>query len=218
MIYLERNAEIIAEINRSASLTRGKEIGSSSKTFTFSVGLYESVLLGTSVHMALKERPRRRRMDLVEEVQGALVVAALVFENIPEIRAELPLFIGTVTDEKGEPLGELTEDFTRGGQYRISDLFADEVARDSSAQEIRELIGGEYSGSPYLLEDGELVHCFFRILTEVGHSHRRVGDFDTAWMHMTNWGNRHRDLEKTIGEDMSRYTVRSGLKAKYRDY
>lgn len=200
MIYLERNAEIIAEINeinRNQPLTRGKEVGASSKTFTTAVGSYESAVVGTQLYMVLKES-FRSSTDPLERVTRDLVFAAVIYEHLPLLQQELPLFIGLVTDGTGKPISQLTEDFTKGGQYRIRDLFKDEVAGiDSAPQDLKMLIGGEYKGLPYLLSDEELAHMFFE--TWIGiDSQRRLGDFDTAWLHMSIYGDPHLDLLRMI--------------------
>ena len=218
MIYLERNAEIITEINRNQlPFTRGQEVGASSKTFTVTVGSYKSTLLGTPVHIVLKESPGGTVVPL-KGVKRDLTLAALIYEHLPLLRPELPLFIGLVTDEAGEPLGELTEDFTKGGQYRIRDLFRYELTGEDLAEQVRELIGGEHEELPHLLTYDELAHLFFKVESEDYYYQRRLGDFDTAWLHMANFGDPHRDLEDVIGGEMSRHTVGSQLQAQYRDY
>lgn len=213
VIYLERNAEIIGEINKTQSLIRGKEVGASSKTTTTSVSYYESVVVGAPLHMVLKESFSNR--NPLERVTHNLAFAALIYDQTPSLREELPLFIGLAIDKIGKPIGELTEDFTRGGQYRIRDLFKDEVARMGSApQDLRMLIGGEYKGSPCLLSDAEMAHMFFEVWTEDVYQ-RRLGDFDTAWGHMSGFGNPPLDLLDTVTREINRYTVVSQLKGKF---
>lgn len=214
MNYLERNAAIIAEI-RDQSLVRGKMVGHSNKTATTSVGSYISTVIEAPLYVALKET--FGPMDTPKErVSWDLAFATLIYDNIPALQPELPLFIGLATDKSGQAIGQLTEDFTKGGRHLITDIFTAQVTKiGSPPQDLKELIGGEHNGLPHLIEDSELAHMFFNILIDTGYSKRRIGDFDSAWTYMSFWGNPPRDLCTQIQRDLDQYTLRCQLTSRF---
>ena len=216
MIYLERSAEIIAEI-RSQTLVRGKVVGRSSKTDTTSVGSYDSVMTGASLHLAVKET-FGSHITPEEGVIRGLAFAGLIYDNIPVLRSELPLIIGLATEETGKQIGQLTEDFTKGGSFRIWEVFKERIIHmGAGSEDLRRLIGGEHRGLPYLLNDEELAHMFFEVEADRFENQRRIGDFDTAWMHMSLFGDPHLDLLRQIQGEIDRYTLSCNLKSRLTD-
>jgi hypothetical protein len=167
MNYLERNALIVAEINQnitSEALTLRKTGKSSfgSSTEFFPVGQYESKILGVELYLGFKKSIPGRFLFFYND----LGIASAIATQIPELSPEVPVFIASVKNKRGQALGVLTEDFSKGGREEVKALH--EALTDLLPVGIRTL---------NYLDDEELAKVAFLVGNE---EKRRLGDFNTV--------------------------------------
>lgn len=202
MNYLERNAQIIAEVGRSLRLTRGEIVGWSKRTKVTVLGSYRSELLENQLYIALKEtRGVRTPKDKVIE---DLAFVSVVADQIPELKPELPLFLGLLRNKNGQDLGTLTEDFSEGKKYRLWEVQEFDLTNQGLLPErLRQFVGGKRS----LMESEELATMFFKVGTVGNIVARRLGDFDKSRLHLSLDEREEKFPQKHIERDLGLYTI-----------
>ncbi len=159
MSYLERNAELIAEVGQNLRLKRDEVVGSSGQTTVYVSGSYHSSILGHELFVGIKQCTSP---DM--QVAIALSFISVVTEKMPELASELPLFCGLVVGRVNKPLVVITEDFSEGNKHRVFGC----SPRDILPVELSHVFEGQ-SIHPF-----ELRHLCFMV-----NGRRRMGDFNS---------------------------------------
>ncbi len=169
MIYLERNLAILEEIQNSVELVPGQLVGESYNVRFMSAGSYYSKVLGKEVWLGLKMSNYQVPFYLSGRAPAELIALNLIAENLPNRRADLPLFYGVVTNtnDPDEPVAILTEDFSKGG---INDVWA----HNKPPEDLVRLFTGEHH------IDVDLDKACFDIVDNVGTEVLKMGDFYPA--------------------------------------
>ena len=119
--YLERNADLIAEINgevrRGLRFDQVYRAESDSGTKYFTVGEYPSGVLGRTLFLGIKERKRLGK----NRVAMDLGIARTIADRIPQFEPELPAFIGLL-EENGIEKGEIVEDVSDAWQKSVEEM------------------------------------------------------------------------------------------------
>lgn len=203
MSYLERNAQIIAEVGRSLRLTRGEIVSWSNSTTVTVLGSYRSELLGNQLYIALKGTTGVTPED---RVIADLAFVSVVADQIPELEPELPLFLGLLRDQSGKALGTLTEDFSRGGRYKLWEINDFDLPNQGPLPEkLRGFVGGR--GGLLMIDDDALAGMFFKIGTVGNILERRLGDFDKACIYMSPDEREEKFPQEHIERDLNLYTI-----------
>lgn len=186
MGYLERNQRLLTEVQANAQLSRVKVIADENSSAMFTaLGRYRSSELGKLVHLGLKEFENQARY-IEERMTGELVVIQAITEGLPNLLTQLPLLHGLLVDQKGEPIGIVTEDFSKGGRLAVEPERSD------------------YLDLKHFLDNPEGFEMdYTRMAFRVGRQ-RRLGDF---WVSSPN-GDKYWDLLNQLQQDILRYTVR----------
>lgn len=171
MAYLERNAEIIAEINNNIRngipISKGVEVGRSEKGTVFtSAGSYKSDVLGAELFYGIKQY---KRGYLDAKMPRDLALIRSVVSQLPYLEPEFPVFMGILSSSQGDSLGVLLEDFSQGGKLSVTELHPDFDA-DKLPIELRNAIGDPN------LDVYELAKVCFLVGDNMT---RRLGDFDS---------------------------------------
>lgn len=163
MNYLERNHLVIAEVGQSLRLQRGVIVGSAEDTTFRYVGHYRSPSLDRELFVGLKEhKGYKAGRDLRQWITYELAFIRAVEHNFPYLLQEFPVFYGLLADQKGKPVGRITEDFSEGGRFKVFDIPNDPTRLPT---ELRALIGDDYE---------ELATMCFSV-----NGQRRLGNFDS---------------------------------------
>lgn len=126
MEYLERNRLLIAEIRENLELSRGGEIArSDTGTLVYSLGHYQSRMLGKELYLALKDKESHRNA-IDRFVAQDLGLIRVIEQRFPHLLGEFPVVHGVVRNSTGKPLGVITEDFTQGRKYPIRFMNGDD--------------------------------------------------------------------------------------------
>jgi hypothetical protein len=177
MLYIERSRIITEEIRSGVKLGLGEETGQSlSGTVTRMAGSYFSRVLDRQLFLALKTPPNLYNFGdkWITDMRNH----AAVYDNIPALQPELPVFLSLLKDSRGRDIGHLTEDFSEEGRYKVVEMGVwdvDEIA--DVKQQIVEL----FRDGDNQLDDEEVVNMFFWVRKE-GSERRRIGDLDKAMM------------------------------------
>lgn len=203
MNYLERNALLIAEINGGVRLSKRDVVGWSQRTRTTALGSYSSNLLGQEIFVALKET--RGGLAPEQIVVRDLAWVCAVADGLPDLRPELPLFLGLLRDKNGLSVGMLTEDFSKGGKYKLWEVPEFDLPYQGPLPEqLRQFTAGERG----LMDPEELANMFFRVGTVGDIVERRLGDFDKACLHFSIDERLEKFPREEIEEKFDLYTVR----------
>jgi hypothetical protein len=162
MFYLERNRAVVVELRELWRPQRGQSVGSSSaKMSFFSVGSYNSQVLGKEVFVGLKEyRNPNRDNSLLQFRAPEVATITAIAEHRPHLREDLPLFYALLRGAKGKPVGLLMEDFSAGGRRAVH-------GSSWVPAEVVELFGRD------VLEEDFICNMSFN----VGDGQYRLGDF-----------------------------------------
>ena|SRR3989344_863078 len=174
MDYLDRNAEIFKEIRESRlELTRFLSVSNKARTTnSTSLGCYRSELIGRGVCILLKEKLGDSEIIVNSRIESELPVICTIYEKIPELREELPLFYGLLRGKDEKLIGIITEDFSKAGIYPV-----------------REIEIGDKNNLPYWLNRLSKKRIDETELSRVGFmvdGQRRLGDFDTISIKKSN--------------------------------
>jgi hypothetical protein len=124
MSYLADNAVISAELAGKIEVPHDDNfVGAGHTMETYSAG-FITTSFGLEIPLAVKIFTEKRRADHYddwhrERFLRSLAFVAIVSEEIPEIASKLPLFYAQLVDDSGKPIGQVTEDFSYGGQYPV---------------------------------------------------------------------------------------------------
>ena len=188
MNYLERNQLLIAEIGQNLRLQRGKVIGVGTLSTFRSAGNYRSSLLDDDLYVGLKEIPSiRHALDFQVALDLALIRA--VEQNLPYMLSEFPIFYGLIRDSKGEKIGVVTEDFSKGGRYEVEDM----GAYEELPRELEKFLEMPITDYPL---------CTTSFLV---NGQRRIGDFCIIYLYI------HDEFEKfspyDLKKEIDKYTL-----------
>lgn len=129
MSYLTDNTNIAAELRANLSLemdSPGEWIGCGNTMETHESGI-QHVGFGLEVPVAAKYFAKA--MDYEEfsadrnkiKFARGLGFISIIHERLPQHASRLPLFYLMLEDSSGQPVGQLTEDFSQSGEYAVRD-------------------------------------------------------------------------------------------------
>ena len=173
MDYLERNHTILQEMS-SARLSKGLQVGVSltgdgkPKTVFNCLGNYDSEFLACELYTGLKRTLRHNSDTVSARATAELAVIRHIAQFYPHLVPELPAFYGLLVGKNGESLGSITEDFSKGGLYKVEDVFTPFMIKH------RERIPTELKNAfvDMELDEEDLARMCFIV-----NGARRIGDF-----------------------------------------
>lgn len=176
MYYLERNAQVIAEMQERFHPARGQVVGGSDKTTVTAIGSYLSELFGGRLYVALKEvRHERRSVNYWQRLVNDLTAVAGIANNIPQLLPKLPFFVGIIQNSNSEYGGIITEDLSQDGKMRVRQSSEGALSKDDpEIQALRNLLSGRRA----TYSEESLANIYFVLETPAGDSIWRMGDFD----------------------------------------
>ena len=200
MNYLERNQLVIAEMGQKLRLERGKLIAdhhgfmTDRTTTVTSLGHYPSELLRGEVYVGLKEYSNKSKRTLPVVVATDLAIIHGAEQYVPQLLPEFPIFYGLLARSNGEPLGVLTEDFSKGGKYKVKDMYDSDR---NLPKELEALVGKRID--PY-----ELATVCFTV-----NGQRRLGDFGAIHIALlaADWEEKYSFYD--IMDSLAKYTLQS---------
>jgi len=197
MDYIERNRVVIAEIGRDLRLQKGELIRTGSHARFTPVGNYNSALLGTALHVGLKENPNRQGEHLKRCAARELALIRLVEQSAKHLLPEFPIFYGVLENAAGEPVGVLMEDFSQGGRYKVEDVTRSSIKPilDIEVPKELETIAGRK------IDNYDLATMCFMV-----NGQRRIGDFDEMYSSMLPEELSHRYLISDLIDE--KFTLR----------
>lgn len=197
MNWLERNSQLLAEVQTEARLQKGLEVGRSGKTTVTAFGSYHSTILGGELYLCLKVvqgKPSDRAISNLAFIRTAV-------GELPHLEPEFPQLLGLLRNGRnGRELGILTEDFSQGTKLKVVEVSGDDIAVLP-----RELLG--LVGPLGRDENYELAKTCFLVQREDGSKKRRLGDFDTIRAQMDFTEKFVRFSQDDIDENLGLYTV-----------
>src|SRR3989338_4492608 len=127
-MHRDTNRQILEEINRFPSLNYGNVVGSyaSGRTRVISLGTFYSEAAGRDIDLGLKEYSEYSGGEgdaLNLQVACELGLIDLVEEHLPSLIGEFPLFHGVFLNANGNPVGVITEDYSRNGTVLVKTVY-----------------------------------------------------------------------------------------------
>lgn len=164
--YLERNTELIAELN--TEIRKGLPLPSvyvekSLSGTVFSRGSsYDSKILQRRLSLGLKENSKRNAMAPFFE----LAFLKLLLDAAPHYEPEIPIIYASVGGESGKGMRLLVEDFSSNGEHTVWPMsYSGRLPTDIRLVNPR-------------LSDEDLQNASFYIKDAEDNVTRKIGDFD----------------------------------------